>query len=247
MQVSIISDIHVRDNYCEGGNFLYKFLDEAKLRGDTDIILLGDIFDFMVGSYPEYQKIFSRLFQKIEDTLNEKINIYYLEGNHDFHIKNLFQDYFKAYDHFQFYVGPFSLKVNGIDYLFCHGDEIELNNIPHHVFRRFTKSKFAENVLLKVINHKYLTTLGNFLSEKSRSLGEKQQTPQILEKIKQNSRKSAFAFAKKNEFSRIICGHSHIKDIVEIDGILYANNGFATREKTFISLQDQNVKFERLL
>ena len=59
MQVSIISDIHVRDNFCEGGNFLYKFLDKAKSRGDTDIILLGDIFDFMVGSYPEYQKILS--------------------------------------------------------------------------------------------------------------------------------------------------------------------------------------------
>ena len=112
----------------------------------------------------------------------------------------MFEEFFRSYDNFRFHLGPFALEVNGIDYLFCHGDEIELNNIPHHMFRGLVKSRFAQHVMLKLINHKYLANLGNFLSEKSRSYGERQQTPQILEKIKQNSRKSAVAFAKKINF-----------------------------------------------
>ena len=102
MQVSIISDIHVREEFCNGGNCLFKFLDKSKERGDTDIVLLGDIFDFMVGDFPEYIEKFKRLFEKMEKTLNEGVTIHYLEGNHDFHLKALFQKYFHGHSNFNF-------------------------------------------------------------------------------------------------------------------------------------------------
>ena len=247
MQVSVISDIHVKEEFCDGGNCLYQFLDKSKERGDTDIILLGDIFDFMVGDFPEYIEKFKRLFEKMEKTLSEGVTIHYLEGNHDFHLKKLFHKYFIEHSNFIFYSAPFVLSIDNTDYLFCHGDEIELNNMPHHAFRSFTKSRFAENVILNFLSFKFLNGFGNYLSEQSRRHGVRSISPKVIENIREKSRCSALFFAKKNNISKIICGHSHQKDYFEENKITYVNNGFATKEKTYIRIRENKITFEKLL
>ena len=59
MGISVISDIHLRREEGIERAFFKKFAEDPLVRNSQTIIFLGDIFDILFGSYPEYLEQYS--------------------------------------------------------------------------------------------------------------------------------------------------------------------------------------------
>lgn len=85
----LISDAHYNPNRTELFFFLKSILDgEIKT---TQIVLMGDIFDFLA-SQIDYFTIQNKEMIELLNQLSQTIEIIYLEGNHDYNLKELFSN-----------------------------------------------------------------------------------------------------------------------------------------------------------
>ncbi len=69
---------------------LLKKLERAEVK-TPQLFLMGDNFDLLFG-HNDYIKTFSHEAIALLQTLSKKLEIHYLEGNHDFYLKELFPD-----------------------------------------------------------------------------------------------------------------------------------------------------------
>ena len=114
-----VSDVHLGYRHCRREAFL-RFLEAlAGWREVGRLVLLGDIMDMwrrdMAGVVLESAPVLSRLM-----TLPSRIRVYYVAGNHDYHLGGL------RNFHYPF---PFSRKLTlregGVVYRFSHGYEFD--------------------------------------------------------------------------------------------------------------------------
>ena len=71
---------------------LLNFIDSKQVDASSYIIFLGDIFDLMVGKQVEYYSLYQDFFDSIKYLVRKKKKVIFIEGNHDFHLGNLFKD-----------------------------------------------------------------------------------------------------------------------------------------------------------
>ena len=95
MGIIAVSDVHLghvnagrTENFSDKNNFI-SFLDSLAKRDDiTDFVICGDLLDMwrrdMVGVTIENLDILNRF-----RTLQSKMKIHYLAGNHDYHVRHL--------------------------------------------------------------------------------------------------------------------------------------------------------------
>ena len=81
MNIYFVSDVHIKEDNDEASVLFRKFLDEAK--NSDVIVLLGDIFDLVVGGHFDWIEKFPQSFKKISEISKTK-KTYFIEGNHDF-------------------------------------------------------------------------------------------------------------------------------------------------------------------
>lgn len=84
-----IADVHYNKEREEFLYFLDK-LDNENIKSKT-LFLCGDIFDFLSESVDFSVEYNTKLIQKLNH-LSKKLHIVYLEGNHDFNLKRLFEN-----------------------------------------------------------------------------------------------------------------------------------------------------------
>jgi len=86
------------------------------------LFLMGDIFDLLFG-HNAYIQTFSQKAISLLQDISQKIEIIYLEGNHDFCLKDVFP-------HIQVYSRaeqPIHYQLNGQNIYLSHGDKFETN------------------------------------------------------------------------------------------------------------------------
>ena len=93
MKMAIISDVHAKKSNLESYNFLLSFMKDKRVLDSESIFFLGDIFDLMVGNHIEYIDQYSDFFNALASLLKKKKKVFFFEGNHDFHLRRLF-DFF---------------------------------------------------------------------------------------------------------------------------------------------------------
>ncbi|SFV75589.1 FIG022708: hypothetical protein [hydrothermal vent metagenome] len=84
----IIADAHYAPLQREELFFLFEEIVSNKLH-PTQIIFMGDIFDTLFGSIKQTQ-LQNQKFIALVNKVASKIEIIYLEGNHDFNLQNIF-------------------------------------------------------------------------------------------------------------------------------------------------------------
>ncbi len=94
-----VSDVHIGDGEDKRAALLVDVLEEAHKRGVEGFFLLGDIFDFCLGTHSRFQKKFEPVFSVLEKLQAAGKEVVFLEGNHEFAM--------------QFY--PTSIPVKGIE------------------------------------------------------------------------------------------------------------------------------------
>jgi UDP-2,3-diacylglucosamine hydrolase len=85
----VVSDIHLSHSDDERAKKLLAFLSRIEAGQVDTLVLLGDIFDFCLGSHPYFQKKFATVGRALEAVAASGTRVIFLEGNHEFALKAL--------------------------------------------------------------------------------------------------------------------------------------------------------------
>ncbi len=116
------------------------------------LILMGDIFDLLFG-HNDYIQTFSKEAIELLQKLSETLEIIYLEGNHDFCLKEVFPN-IKVYSREE---QPIHYKLNEQDVYLSHGDKYETGfgyNFYSKILRNKTTLKILKPFEKKIIDHR---------------------------------------------------------------------------------------------
>ncbi len=215
-----ISDAHHSHNKPELKQLLQDIL-HAKLT-PPQLILMGDIFDTLFGiiDYTIKQN------EKIIDILNDiaiKIEVIYLEGNHDFCLDGVFKN-IKIYP---LKLQPLFCTYHNKVVCLAHGDFIE--GIKYKFYTSLIRSHIML-LILKYIdilgNHFILKKLDNYLKQKDNCQNFKNFKKYITHRLENK-------YAQKCNI--FIEGHFHQDTKFKIKKMLYINlPAFACNQRYFI-------------
>lgn len=241
MKIATISDIHIKYPGDEGQALLLKFLQHPLVQQADYVALLGDIFDLMCGPHAIYLEQFASIFQALDSLLERGIKIIYIEGNHDLHLKKLFQ---KKWPQGGILITQAEMILNDQEtrYYLSHGDDHEVDNPSYQKYKRIIFSAPLRLVANYLLPYKLLEYVGRKASQKSRKKGSKQFNEQL---VKSRFRQGVEINNPAADF--IIGGHSHVRDEFTLSsGAIYLNNGYALRERVFIYLDGKDHRFVSL-
>ena len=130
MRKVFIADAHLTCETDENYRLLLNFL--AELPGNTDtLFILGDLFEFWIG-YPEVHFThYLPVLEQLRRLHEKKVEIVYLEGNHDFHMGPFFQETLKA----RVFRGPAIFDLDGKKVYLCHGDQVNKADYGYRLLR----------------------------------------------------------------------------------------------------------------
>ena len=235
MKCSFFSDLHVRNPSDKASELFQMFCDSQEVRDSDQIYLLGDMFDMLIGEHKNHFKKYSQLFESIIDLLDKNKKVIYIEGNHDFHIKNSFLKFIKLntnnHRNFKYSTEGDCISLNNKTYYYCHGYEVDYNNIYFKRWKRIYTSKAFKIIVSYLIPYFLLVKLGDMASKDSKRRGRKSFD---YSKAKAKYIEGAKSVIKEKSVNGVICGHTHIKENIHYDdGTHYINNGFPLKDKCF--------------
>lgn len=252
MKFAAISDVHVKINGDQAEELLLAFFKNEDVQNSDVVILLGDIFDLMIGPHVQYFTRFNNYFDELKKLIKAGKRVCYVEGNHDFHIQQLYQKFFKHnpdLDASLFQMSPhFEFLDAGKKIYFAHGDDIELNNKNYRIFKGFVTSPPLEFYANYLMPHFLIKSIGEFSSRQSRKRNNKRYSKQTdFEPVRLNFRYSIEEYFKKNPCDIYVLGHSHVKDHYQSENNFeYLNNGYAQNTKTYISITNGDASFKSI-
>lgn len=241
MSFSCISDVHIRASSEVEKKLFLHFLNDEKVKSSDQVFLLGDIFDLFVGPSQRYLTLYENIFEAIATLIKRGAEVYYFTGNHDFHIKNFFKN--SKVEQLQeiIVVEDVMIKeIDGIKFYFSHGDELDLDDVTYHRYKKIITSKPLKFLANHIVPFKLIELMGNYSSKKSREVTSKRNTEN---EIRQKYRKIV---EKIENVDVVICGHNHCKDYYQSTSNLYLNNGYFPRTKCFIYWDGKQISFNEL-
>lgn len=238
MKIATISDVHIKTAGDEAEELLLRFLNHPLVVAADYVGLLGDIFDLMCGPHPIYLKQFHKVFTAIDGLQSRGVKVIFIEGNHEVHLKKLFEQKWKNNEILLTQNG-LELKKDEVSYYLSHGDDHEVDNLSYQRYKKFIFSppmRFVANYLLP---YKLLEYIGRKASQKSRKKGSKKFD---AEKVRLRFRSGVSINNPPVNF--ILGGHSHVRDEFTLEsGAIYLNNGYALKERVFIYLDGRDYQF----
>lgn len=222
----IVSDAHYSQIRPQFLDFL-KDIDSKKLK-PTQIILMGDIFDALFGEIPYTHKTNQEAINLL-NKLSQKIEIIYLEGNHDFNLKNIFPN-IRVYS---LDVQPILCKYNGKKIMLAHGDFA--TDIKYNVYTKIIRNTFVLRALKlvdSILSHSILNKLEEYLSKKN-DCKEFEHFKEFISKRIEN----------KYDVDYFIEGHYHQNKSINFEKLTYINLGaFACNQRFFIVKSSKEVE-----
>jgi len=216
----LVSDIHLGSEISRAGDAL-DLLHSIDFRR---LILLGDIFcDLDFSRLTSEHWKFLGAIRKLSNPKRRK-QVIWVEGNHDQGLSNVMSHLVGVPVYKQF-VWEFA----GKRHLAIHG----------HQFDRF------------VVNNELLSHVGEWFYYKLQKLDRKEKRfVRYLDRL--NTRwlrltdkvaHGALSYAKQGKAERVFCGHTHVSQTVERDGVEYYNTGSWIDTKcTYITVGEKGVR-----
>ncbi len=232
------SDIHIKNTNDPQYQLLIKALNSSHTEKVNKIFFLGDIFDLLVGSKVEYVDYYQEFFLVVQNLLEAGKEIYFFEGNHDFHFKNLLRERYKIFfdnNKLQYLNSPLKIKIAGKNFLFCHGDEIDLENRGYQFYKWIIRSRFIQYLADDLVSFNFISKVGHQASNNSKKRNsEKYGDISNLDFVKSKSRRIFEKLTNQLNIHFLICGHSHCLDHYSFNNAEYLNNGFFPITKSCI-------------
>ena len=231
MNVYYVSDLHLRSQDDRVAKYLLDFLKTVPQRGDI-FILGGDIFDLFVGNKKVFRKNFSKIITAIRDLDCRGVYVYYIEGNHDFHLRRVF----RHQKNIAVEENDFEVRAGRRSFWFSHGDQIDREDRGYLFLRAVTRSGIFQ-VLIGMIPDNVFAEVGNWSSKASRKYTN---GPRLNPESQERIRNLYKDFAKEKisrGYDYVFVGHSHLFDDLEIDSGTrrgrYINLGFSDSQLVY--------------
>ena len=242
MKIAAISDVHVKLPHDDADRLLTRFLTHPLVESSHYVLLLGDIFDLMCGPHNEYLASFEHLFKLLDDLQKKGIKVYFFEGNHDVHLKKLFEKRWPKGEVVLSQV-PVTKSIDGKSYYFSHGDEHEVQNHSYQRYKALILSAPLRFVANYIMPYQVLNAIGERASKMSRKRGSKSyDETKIRDTFRAGVRETTGGAP-----NFILGGHSHVQDNFALGpDSTYLNNGYALKTKTFLLIEDHKVSFPSL-
>ncbi|MBL7716362.1 MAG: UDP-2,3-diacylglucosamine diphosphatase [Bdellovibrionales bacterium] len=233
-RVRIISDLHVWGDddplYLKLLNWLVQDVSE----GDV-IVLAGDIFDMLIGNQRVYRERYRQFFEALRKIQDRAAAIYYIEGNHDFWLKDLFRAQGLRV---QICPKEIAIQVGSRKLYVAHGDLVDRSDWGYRILRVFLRSPFLW-AFQKFAPGSFVDWVGQTSSRRSR--GSRPTMAEMSLMRLEHLRKAyrSFSAAKIHEgFDAVVLGHCHDRDEMEFkvgDRLgRYLNVGFPRTHETSI-------------
>jgi UDP-2,3-diacylglucosamine hydrolase len=178
-----------------------KFL--KSLEGDvTHLFLLGDIFDMWIGDHAFYEKHYKLILDELRRLMKAGVQIVYFEGNHDFHLKEFWEDRLGV----KVYESPQYIDLGDLHLRLEHGDECNPDDKGYLRLRKTLRHPVLEFAIQKAPGG-----LVKFVGENWSQIS-RQSRPYVNEKVRLRARQYAIESLSKKEFDLIIFGHIHMRD-----------------------------------
>ena len=221
----VISDAHYSNKRPQFLNFLQSI--QSKKLLPTQLILMGDIFDALFGGVRKTLDTNQEAISIINE-LSQSMEVIYLEGNHDFNLKNIFP-HAKVFPISQ---QPLACGFNKNKVLLAHGDFD-----GGFIYRLYT-SLVRNRVILKFLNlfdDYILNKLDSYLDKKDDCKELAYFNDLIKKRIDSNY-----------ECDYFVEGHFHQNKEIKLDDLNYINLGaFACNQRYFTVESSKDKKFLR--
>lgn len=248
MKVSFFSDLHISDPNGFEQNLFNRFCGNPYTQEATHIVLLGDMFDLMVGEHGQYIRKYAMFFENIVSLLEKGKKIVYIEGNHDFHIGDTIDLFLKSRTHysknFTYLTQGKFINLGNKKFYICHGHEVDYNNDAFKRWYRIYNSYSFKMLVNKILPYSFIEYAGDRASKNSKNRGSKSFN---LKQAKAKYIAGAKSFMDEIEAEGVICGHTHIQENHAYpDGTRYINCGHPKTNLNFLHYSDEAFKFVSL-
>ena len=223
----VIADAHYSSHRPELKTLLQE-IDSGFLH-PTQLILMGDIFDTLFGAIPYTIHVNKKMIELL-NSIAQKLEVIYLEGNHDFCLNNVF----KNIKIVPLGAQPLTCNYKNKTILLAHGDLGE--DLGYKIYTSIIRNRFILALL------KYIDILGNhFILKKLDSYLQKKEDCNYFESFQEYI---TIRLGKRflNSCDYFIEGHFHQNRSFLVGNFLYINlAAFACNQRYFIvqSLQEE--------
>jgi UDP-2,3-diacylglucosamine hydrolase len=138
MRTIFLADAHLAAPEERNYRLLIRFLRE--LEGNTEtLFIMGDLFDFWLGfpANPFHQ--FDEMLDALQSLVRSGCRLVYFEGNHDFHLGDIFRQQLGA----EIHTGPAIITIQGRRLFLCHGDQINQHDHGYRMLRMLLHNRLA--------------------------------------------------------------------------------------------------------
>lgn len=159
----VVSDIHLNHVEDDRSRLLLNLLEGASRSEVEYLVLMGDIFDFCLGSHPYFQKKFRTIGKALERLVESGTQVIYLEGNHEFKLASLPWKGVQVISE-----GTHTIRLkSGHTVQMAHGDLIYSHNM-YRAFRQLVKSPVVTGIA-RLLPGAWMDRLATKSSEVSRA------------------------------------------------------------------------------
>lgn len=213
-----LSDLHLTDSQERNSQILLRFLLELNQNPKNNrLFLLGDIFDVWVSDGGAFVKRFQPIVDAIVKLKKNGGEVYYFEGNHDFHV-----DVFWTKQHgIPVIEDGMDFDLEGLKIRVEHGDFIS-DDQNYLKYRALVRTKPLE-FLGHFLPGKFWQWLGTKQSGHSRKRTSAY-TNSNSEKIRGQIRRYAQRQHPQKKFDLLVTGHMHV-----FDDFTFASGGYPVR------------------
>jgi UDP-2,3-diacylglucosamine hydrolase len=193
MSILVLADIHLKFND-KREKYVVDFFEHIAVNFKK-IIILGDFFEFWYGFNNVIISDYFNILEKFRCLKEKKIEITYIEGNHDFNMGKFFTDFLNVNVVTEYY----ETIINNRKFLFLHGDTINIKQDKFYFYlRKFLRTKFTKFLMNNIPPH-IILSIAQYFSKTSRDY--------LFKDF--NMRNIIDHFPKKDNYDFIITGHFH--------------------------------------
>lgn len=244
MSLFVISDLHIWGTDDPLYQSLISLLKNRAVLGDT-VILAGDLFDLFVGNKPIFKERYFEFFNAVASAQTRGIQVHYIEGNHDFLMKNAFPE-----NGIQVHSKEVSIEIAGKRFYLAHGDLANRRAYGYRFLRFFLRSPLMR-AFVALMPGSWVEKIGvqsSLRSRNRRPLLSSELSGKGIEKLRRIYRNyAAERLAQGYDF--VVMGHCHDLDemffkVGDRQG-QYVNVGFPRTHGSFLSWSPGEEKIYR--
>ncbi|NOY14200.1 MAG: UDP-2,3-diacylglucosamine diphosphatase [Deltaproteobacteria bacterium] len=231
MRAIFIADAHLRQPQDYNYQHLLEFLDRQQ---DLDgLFLLGDIFEFWLGYKHLVFSAYIPLLEKLRQLSEAGTQLYFVEGNHDFHLGPYFTETLKC----TLITDQQRVDWDGRKLLLSHGDLLNPSK-NYQRLRRFWRSA-PIHFLSRIIHPDPVWALAIWLSDQSRKKksnnGSWDPSPLLRTYAETELARSA---------DTILCGHFHQPLMSEYQGKQIVSVGDWIEQFSYAEMIDGKIELK---